>query len=232
VTTFVDADRAADSTGTPLASLPIPAVDCQSGDWYIVVAKWEGATGSTCSLSANQTTSQAGATAVLDQTSTGDDLHGRMFYGQIDSGSSVVLTANFSPSRPYIGLDGYVFRPAGGQVLVFDAAATSTQGGSDNSPATGATSNAGAGAAVAGFALYNTLGLTEGSGWTDQLNADASHQSEYRLLSGAGSITGNGTLSGTTFWIAMMVILKEQAGVGGTYNAVPQLDHYYRMISG
>src|SRR5262245_62017106 len=115
MTTIVGADRGADYTGTGLEHRR-GAIACQANDWFIAFGKWEGANGSSATLSANQSTSQTGSTAVVDHS--GNDLHGRGFYGQIDSGSSIILTLNLPGSRPYAGVHGDVFRPAGGQVLV------------------------------------------------------------------------------------------------------------------
>lgn len=224
--TFIDADRAADNTGTPISSLALPSMTAQSGDWFIAHAKWEGTT-TTVTATADVGTSNTGATTATQHTGTNDH-HSRMFYGQITSGSAAVLTVNFSASRPYVVWHGYIFRPAGGQILVFDTAATPTQGSSDD-PATGSTANAAAGAAVCGVAIYSSKAPIPGTGWTEVLSTTESGYSEYRLLTGAGNIVGDCDFDADPGeWIAQMVILKEQAEAGpsGQFLSIEPMRRY------
>jgi hypothetical protein len=83
----------------------------------------------------------------------------------------------------------------------------------------------------------NATGATAAAGTTihdaEDVGTDTDHCSQYQTASGGNTVaswTNSGSGDG---WAASGVAVKGVGGGGGgTYNAVPQLDHYYRMISG
>jgi hypothetical protein len=209
--TFNDADLGtADGSGTAIAAT---AVNVAAGDLVVLFGKYEGAVDAGASASWDQTVNEQGS--IANKNHANNDLNGRMWYGRATSSGTIVGTLNTPAGRAFRKVHVLTFTPAASKKLVFDVEGTAGTGSTDTST-TSAASNTGNGCAVASFAYYGSVSSTEGAGWTPGVGATTqSAFSEYRLLTGAGSITGNCTTTGGGIeWTAQMIAFVEQADAG------------------
>ena len=198
------------ASGTVLATTDALAVT--AGDLIVLFAKAEGAS-TTITGSDGQGNTYSVANSLLEHPN--GDLSGACLWAVAGSTGTVNPTATYGASRPFREVKAYSFTLGGGKSgWALDAVNAAT--GTSNTPSAGAASATTSGAAAVGFHLYGTRSLTIGSGWTIPLEfSSASPQvSEYQLQAGAGSLTGNGTLSTSVEWVAQLAIFKETTGSG------------------
>lgn len=131
------------------------------------------------------------------------------------------------------------FRYGGGIVLggTFDAshlsATTQTaQDGASNQTVDAGSLVTDAAAYLAQFSCnYNGQTATQGSGWTLKSNATSGRHFQARNEAASGTFDPVHTIAGDGLtWLTIAVAIKEAVGGGGTYNAVPLLDDYYRHL--
>ena len=108
----------------------------------------------------------------------------------------------------------HFFTPAGGMSFTADTPGHAIAEGNATTYSSGALSITDAGAASAFFATYQIAGVTQGSGWTETYDADTAY-SEYRLPSGAGSITGDASTAVADRFVAGILHTIEVTSGGG-----------------
>lgn len=206
-----------DASGTSLATTDALAVT--TGDLIFVIAKWEGAAGSTASVT-DGTNSYSTANAQLAHGN--GDMQMQTFYAIAASSGTINPTVGLSSARPYRKILAYSVTPAGGQefTTVGNVAAATGTGAAVSSGSASATA---AGFAGVGVTYYATDSLAAGSGWTipAEFSADSALKSEYQLQTGAGSLTGDGTSVVAGAFIAQMAIFNESASGGGGGGGTP-----------
>lgn len=201
-----------DTSGTSLATAD--ALTVSAGDLIFVCAKWEGAAGSTGSVT-DGTNSYSTANAQLQHPGNGD-MQGQTFYAVAASGGTINPTLGLSSARPYRAIRAYSVTPAGGQqfTTVGNVNAATGNGAAVSSGSASATA---AGFAGASFVFYASDTITAGSGWTEpaEFNSSAALKSEYQLQSGSGSLTGDATSVIAGDFIAQIAIFNESSSGGG-----------------
>lgn len=206
-----------DASGTSLATSDALAVS--AGDLIFVVAKWEGASGSTASVT-DGTNSYSTANAQLQHVSNAD-MQMQTFYAIAASAGTINPTVGLTSARPFRKILAYSVTPAGGQQFTTVGNVAAAQG--NGNPSSGAASATAAGFAGVGVTFYATDSLTAGSGWSipAEFAASSALKSEYQLQSGAGSLTGDGTSGINGDWIAQLAIFEESASGGGGGGGAP-----------
>ena len=201
-----------DASGTSLATTD--ALTVSTGDLIFVICKWEGASGSTASVT-DGTNSYSTANVQL-QHPTNVDMQMQTFYAIAASSGTVNPTVGLTSARPYRKILAYSVTPAGGQQFT-TVGNVNAATGNGAAPSSGAASATAAGFAGVGFTFYSTETFTAGSGWTvpAEFAADSALKSEYQLQSGSGSLTGDGTAFIAGDYVAQIAIFNESASGGG-----------------
>jgi hypothetical protein len=205
-----------DAAGTSLATAD--ALTVTAGDLIVVLFKHEGASDTWANGDCTDgTNSYTIANTAVHHTNT--DLGSVTFYATA-AGTGSITPAVASASRPYRWIKAYSFTPAASTTLQIGNIAAA-QGASDSGTgamSAGSASATAAGCAVVAFAQYASFPFTSvGSGWSEatefSTQGSASLKSEYRLQSGAGSLTGDALAgAGSLDYIAQMVIFNESGG--------------------
>lgn len=201
-----------DASGTSLGTADTLAVT--TGDLIFVIAKWEGAAGSTASIT-DGTNSYSTANAQL-QHPTNVDMQQQTFYAIAAGSGSITPTLGLSSARVYRQIRAYSVTPAGGASFT-TVGNVNAATGNGAAPSSGAASATAAGFAGVGFTFYSTETFTAGSGWTvpAEFASDSALKSEYQLQSGSGSLTGDGTAFIAGDYVAQIAIFNESGGGGG-----------------
>lgn len=194
------------SSGTDTATADTLAVT--AGDLIVVGYKWEGANGATVSSITDGTNTYSSATALQDHGN--NDLHFQMFYAVAGSTGSITITGALSAARTYRRIGAMSFtKGAGGSGWTLGNTASGTPA-SNASPSAGSASATGVGAAVTMCGIYSDRTYTEGSGWTVPAElTDFMVCGEYQLVSGAGTLTGDGSFNAGVEWICQMAIFNQ-----------------------
>lgn len=203
-----------DTSGTSLATAD--ALTVTAGDCIFVVCKWEGASGSTASIS-DGSNSYTSVNAQVNHAN--GDLNGQTFVATAGSTTTLTITLSLTSARPYRMIRAYSFTPAGGQTLTQDAVnAGSAAGGSSGAFSYGTASATGAGFSVMARQSYGGEVLTAGSGWSiaAEFTASSALPTQYQLQSGAGTITADGSISTGFDYIWQLAVFKEVAGGGSS----------------
>jgi hypothetical protein len=220
-----------DASGTTLST--DDALNVTAGDLVVAGVKFEGATTTVTFDTGGSTPVFSVANAVFHHAAT-NDLNGATAYWIATSSGTVTPRVVLGASRAFRKLKAYSFTPAGGTTLQLGNVAATEQVATDT-PSAGSAAATAAGVAVVFFQCYGSEALTPGTGWSEAAEFDITdaQTTEYQLQTGAVTLTGDGSFGvGSEDVISQMAIFNQAAAGGGTYNAVPQLDHYYRMISG
>ena len=200
------------------ATLGATLTNVQAGSLIVAFAKWEGAAGSTVTLSDGTSTFSAD----VQNDAANGDLHGRFFYlpASVKTGT-VIYTASWSQARPFRRLAVYEYRAGGGSVA-FDASnrATATTGSliTGNVTTTGLDEIA--------FGAYGEYDVTTTTG--EQIGGLAADQvvraSFVSMWSKrfTGAFTGAATATGnSTPWIGNAIAFKHV----GIANAAPTISN-------
>lgn len=212
------------SSGTVLAT--DDALNVTAGDLVYVAAKWESSNGATPSFDTGPSTpSFSVACALVDSTAT--DMHSATAYWIADAGGTVTPRLVLDSARSYRALKAFSVTPASGKTWSLGNVASnaSISGGSSNAPSSGAAAATGPGVAFGSFGIYSSLTLTPGAGWTQpaEFNSASFVCAEYQIVGAAGSLTADGTLSGSPHWIAMLAIFNEVDSGGGGPGPIGQV---------
>lgn len=209
--TFHDSAKSGtdNSSGTSTPTADTLAVT--AGDLIYVVCKWEGANGAVASVTDGVDT-YAEVTPV--QNHTNNDLHLRTFSTLATTTGTRTITFALDAARPYRRCSAISYTPAATKSFALDAIATPPATPNNTAAVSaGSASATDAGCAIASFGLYGDRTLTVGSGWTLPAELDNTMAiMEHRAVTGAGSITGDGTFSGGVEWLAHLAIFKETGG--------------------
>ncbi len=199
-----------DASGTVLAT--DDALNVTAGDLIVLLAKCEGAT-TTVTGSDGQGNTYLTARAFLEHSN--GDLSGAILYAIASSTGTITPTATYGAARPFRIVSAYSFSLGAGKTGWALGNTNAAQGTASTALNAGAASATDTGVAVAAGHLYGSRVLTAGTGWTipAEFSSSAAQVSEYRLITGAGSITGDGTLSGVVDWVAQVAIFTETSGV-------------------
>lgn len=139
----------------------------------------------------------------------GIDLGGYTAYWIATSSGTVTPRAVLGAARAFKQIKAFSVTPAGGQTLALDTVAAAE--GTAGAASAGSASATAAGFSAVGLPIYSSVDIAPGTGWTEaaEHNNANSLNAEYRLQTGAGSLTGDwGDTSGWQ-WIAQMAIFKE-----------------------
>lgn len=199
------------------SSATVPSSGTQSvntGDMIIVFVKHES-TPTTITVTDNHSNTYT-TRKKIDKSSgaASGDLSGEVFTAVANGTySDLVITGNFSVSKPFRLIETHKYRPSG-SALDYDNGST----GESSSVGTGVSASgyavdAAGGAAVLFVGQYaDGTPYTPGAGWTNQLD---SGQTADRLL---GTSEGTITPSTTAFvgidWICLSISVKETAAAG------------------
>lgn len=224
-----------DNSGTTLSTGD--ALNVTAGDLVVAGVKFEGAitTVTFDTGAATPTFSVANAAEAFGLASPAqNDLNGATGYWIATSTGTVTPRVVLGAARAFRKFKVYSFTPAGGMTLQLGNVASAQQSGTDT-PSAGAAAATAAGVSLTFFQQYGSESLTPGASWLEaaELDLTDAQTTQYQLQTGAGTITGSGSFGvGSEDVISQLAIFNETPSGGGTYNAVPLLDHYYRMISG
>lgn len=154
-------------------------------------------------------------------------------------GTGHTLTCTLGAARTFRYGGGVVLNGTFGSASILAATTQKAEGNGDSD-----TVDAGSLVTDAAAYLFHCAGnysgqaiLTPGTDWTIKSNAIGGRHFQARNEPSSGTfdpsmIIGTGAGGSTAGWVTIAAAIKETAGGGATYNAVPLLDHYYRMISG
>lgn len=206
-----------DTSGTALATTDALAVT--AGGLIVLLPKCEGAT-TTVAGSDSQGNTYNVANAFLEHSN--GDLSGAILWAIASATGTINPTATYGAARSFRIVSAYSFTLGAGKTGWALDAVNAAQGTSSSAASAGAASATDSGVAVAAFHLYGSRVLTAGAGWSipAEFSSSAAQVSEYRLPTGAGSITGDGTLSSVVDWVAQLAIFRETTG---SASAVKQL---------
>lgn len=189
------------------------ALNVTAGDLVWVQIKWEGANGVTAQVDTGASTPTfTSCNALIDHTN--NDLHGQTFALIATSTGTVNPRMVLSAARTWKYIRAYSVTPAGGKSFSATATAVNAAQGTGSPLSAGSASAGGAGVAFTAFDLYNSHTFTAGTGWTEpaEFNLDGGLACQYRLISGAGSVTGEESSTGfSDAWIAQLAIFDEAA---------------------
>lgn len=217
-TTFHDAALAVDSaSGTGPLNVNVTVT---AGDLVHITAHWEGAAGATESISDTQSLTWSVANALLSHSN--NDLRTVTYYAKAASSGTLTVGFSLSAARTFRSITAISFTPTSGTNLQLDGTGAQAQGTSVSPSAGSATPSTATGCAITTFGMYGIRTLTAGTGWTAQISTGGSDPVllEYRIISSATSITGDGTLDSSNEYVAQMAIFKEVA-LGPTINKQP-----------
>lgn len=205
----------ADGSGTTVSCAD--ALNVTAGDLVVAGVKHEGAATTITIDTGAATPTFTDANAHLEAGF--DDLGGKVQYWIATSTGTVTVRAVFGAARSFKQIKAYSFTPAGGTTWALGNVAAAA--GAGTSPASGNASATVAGCATGFIHAYGSVSLTPGSGWSEaaELNVTSSLVTEYRLVTGAGTLNANGTI-GDQEWISQLAIFNEVGGGGG---AAPNL---------
>lgn len=198
-----------DVTGTSLATAD--ALNVVAGDLIVLCAKCEGATTTVEGLD-GQSNSYVPGNAFFEHSN--GDLSGATLFAIASATGTITPTAVYGGSRPFRIVSAYSISLGAGKTGWALDAVNAAQGTSSSAASAGAASATDSGVAVAAFHLYGSRVLTAGAGWSipAEFSSSAAQVSEYRLPTGVGSITGDGTLSSVVDWVAQLAIFRETTG--------------------
>lgn len=197
-----------DASGTTLPTTDGLAVTVGDKVWGI--AKWEGDGTETCTMDTGASTPQFSiANANLD--GAGGAISSCTFHWTATATGTINPRMVTSVATSFRRIEAISVTPAAGKTL--ELGAVNAAIGTSSTPSAGAASATAAGVSFTGFGLFGSRTLTPGSGWTEpaEFNPSRPIHSEYQLQSGAGSLTGNGTLDSSIEWTAQLAIFNEVA---------------------
>jgi hypothetical protein len=212
----------ADASGTTVSCAD--ALTVTAGDLVVVAVKHEEAS-TTIQVDTGAST-PVFSTANAYRYHAGTDLAGYVAYWKATSSGTVTPRAVLAAARAFKQIRAWAFTPAGGTELVLDTVAAAE--GTGGAGSAGSASATAAGASVVVLPIYSSVDIAAGSGWTEaaEHGGATSLNGEYRLQTGAGSLTGDwGDTSGWA-WIAQMAIFKEVAAGGAAVKTM----HLHRQM--
>lgn len=208
-----------DAAGTSLGTTDTLAVT--AGDLIVVLFKHEGAADTWANGDCTDGTNTYTIGNAALHHSNGD-LGAITFYATAAGSGNITPTVT-SASRTYRSIKAYSFTPAASKTLqVGNTAAVQGTADANGLMSAGSASATAAGCAVVSFAHYASWDFEAlGSGWSEATEFDTQGASalktEYRLQTGAGSLTGDAdTVGANGPYIAQMIIFNE-ADAGGSY---------------
>ncbi len=200
------------ATGSGSSIATSASITVAVGDCVHVGVKYEGGT-TTCTVAdgLGNTYNQ------LDKTNhSGGEPELAVFECIVTTGGTCTPTATLGAARTYRTIMAHFFSPTAGTSFSSDSPGFKNAQGTSSTPSTGSYSPTDAGPASCFVATYVAAGGTQGSGWTETYDADTGY-GEYRILTGAGSITGNCTMDSADRWVATAINTIEVAGSGTNY---------------
>lgn len=209
-----------DGSGTTLSTGD--ALNVTAGDLVVVGVKWEGATTTASIDTGASTPTFTDANAIYNMSSgiASGDMSGVVKYWIATSTGTVTPRVVLGAARTFRKIKAYSFTPAGGTTLELGNVAAEEDPSLLTALSLGPISATAAGVATVFVQMYGTRSLTPGSGWSEatEFNISDAQVTEYRLPTGSGSLTGDGTLSATVDYIGQMAIFNEVALGGGAQN--------------
>lgn len=186
-------------TSTPTAD----ALAVTAGDLIVVIVKWEQAlAGSTVTVADGTDTYSAATTA---QGHTNNDLNMQMFWAVATTTGTRTITATHSVARTFRRVGAMSFtKGAGATGWALGNTVQGTNGNSNASPSAGSLSATTSCVAVMCSGMYGDRNMTAGSGWIAPAELATAFMAccEYRLLSGAASLTCDASYSAGVEWLA------------------------------
>ena len=198
-----------DASGTTLSTADALAVT--AGDLVVVGFKHEGATAAVTSVDTGASTPAFSVARATEIYAGNNDLNGFVYYWTATATGTINPRVVLAAARTFRKLKAYSFTPAGGATWALGN--TNSAQVDTTTPSAGAADATAAGVSVAFFQMYASRALTVGAGWSEaaEFNLTDAQDTEYRLPTGAESITGNGTLDNTTPTIAQIATFSEVA---------------------
>lgn len=193
-----------DDNASGLSLATSSGIAVQAGDCIVVFSKWEDGS-TTATISDNAAGSSNTYTNRSTVNHSNASLCTRMHTAIAKASETLTITQTLSVSRSFRRCWVLVGRPAGGTVFFYEGGVSAQ--GTSAAASSGALSIWGAGYSVAAFGEFAGATWTPGSGWTEAIDNNA--MAEYRLPTGATSITGDGTPSGSMDWTAHAVHFRE-----------------------
>ena len=209
--TFHDSAQADnDASGTTLSTADALAVT--AGDLVWAGCKWESPNTPTCTVDTGGGTTVF--TTARAKMTTGWGAY-QTFYWIAESTGTVnprmVLSAGADGRR----IKAMSFTPDAG--LSYTLGNTNEGSGTSSTPSTGSAASTGAAVVIAGFGMFASSDLTVGSGWSSPSEfGSQSGNAEYRIESGSGTFTGDGTWdAGVIDWAGQINVFNEIALIVG-----------------
>lgn len=189
------------------------ALAVTAGDLVFAQVKWEGSTGATANMDTGAST-PAFTSINANLSHSNGQLHCQTFAWIATSTGTVNPRAVFDFAREWVSIRAFSITPTASKNFNLSLVNVNAAQGTSTTPSAGSASAGAAGAAFATFGLYGSVTLTPGTGWTQpaEFSASDADKAEYRLQTGAGSLTGDGTLSGGIEWVAQLAIFDEEGG--------------------
>lgn len=210
--TALGTDDASASTLSCADTLTVTA-----GDLVFAEGKFEGATTSITFDTGAATPTFTVANAVAAHAN--NDLHKASAAWIATSTGTVTVRYVLGAARLWKTIRAYSVTPGASKTLSATATAVNSATGTGGSAslATGSASATGAGVSFAGYVLYGSRTLTASGGWGEAAEFDISsaHCTSYQLHSGAGSLSGAGTLNSDVEYVGQIAIFDE-ADAGGS----------------
>jgi hypothetical protein len=204
-----------------------------AGSLLAAFCKHEGTAGT---ISVAYSDASNSFTAGTQRWHSNNDTGGQWFYLLASTGGAVTVRLT-TESKAHRTIILFEYSYGGGNTCAFDA--ENTAQGTSTAPNSGNFTTTGSGSEVVfgGYAEYTTDTLT--SPLINGLAADGSvilsatnwTAAWRRIFSSTFTGAASATISGADPWCCLGIAFKEVTG-GAAYNAVPLLDHYYRMIAG
>jgi hypothetical protein len=216
-------------------SIPSATKTTTSGNLLVAWVKWE--TAATDQTVTGLTDTALNSWSIISQgiQTAGEGPSGALCYAENITGNAAnAVTATFSDSVVFSRI---IVEEFSGILTAssLDQAVASGSAGTGSTYTTTNIATSTTGLVILGVSGYTALsGLSGTAGNPDfTIGAAATDAFIAYLISGSAQTVTPGASSGQSDrWIARAQAFKDAGGGGGTYNAVPQLDHYYRMISG
>lgn len=182
------------------------------GDLVVVGNKWES--GNTTVINDSGAATPQFSVANAPRTEAGGlSVTGAINFWIATATGTINPRQTLGVARDFREIRAFSFTPGAGKAFVLGNINAADGPSSATAISAGTASAAGSGIGVTAIALNGSRTITPGANWLEpaEFNTSISAHAEYQLISGAGTITGDATLSSAVEWVAQLALFTEVA---------------------
>jgi hypothetical protein len=182
----------------------------------VASAKWESGT-TTVSFDSGASTPLFTVANAVRQEASGLSICGAVYFWIAIATGTINPRFTLGVAKDFREIRAVSITPAAGKTFVLGNVNAADGPSLATAISAGTAAATGAGVGFTAIALNGSRTITPGSGWTEpaELNTSISAHAQYQLISGAGTITGDCTLSSAVEWVEQLALFMEVALAAG-----------------